>query len=95
MHFLRMLLGDMLHQIRESSQRRISRMQETGVSTRKRGKDFPKQFRKRGSGMTAVQQFHSGQPRLVSEDGGFDHSEKNLYSYGKVWKLINDRKHRK
>lgn len=56
-----MLLEEMLPQIRENSDREISRLQEPGVPTQNRGKENS-QIRKGSSGMTAVQQSH-----LVSE----------------------------
>lgn len=56
-----MLLEEMLPQIRENSDRGISRLQEPEVPTQNRGKENS-QIRKGSSVMTAVQQSH-----LVSE----------------------------
>lgn len=58
-----MLREDMLHQIKENSDRGISRLQETGVLTQNKGKKNS-QIRKGSSGVTTVAQSHSSQPRL-------------------------------
>ena len=93
MHFLKILLEDMLHGIRENSERNTKYAGNRSFNPGER-KRIRKTNQEGKPAMTAVQQSHPSQSRLVSEDGGLDHMEKNFCDCGKAWELINDRKHR-